>query len=107
MGFESQSELVEFKVESARFIDIQPRPRADAPPDLERILLDELKKHVEVSAHGCGEGCDCVADEPIVVASREQVKKVTSGEYTAWYRVKLVKYRTPCECMPSEDELPA
>ena len=49
---------------------------------------------------------DPLFGEPVEVASRHQIKKVTDGAYSAWYRVELVKYRTPGECMPAEDELP-
>jgi hypothetical protein len=47
-----------------------------------------------------------VIGEPVEVASREHIKKVQDGAFTAWYEVVLVKYRTQGECMPASDELP-
>ena len=44
MGQESTCELVEFKVESASFINIDPRPRKDSPQDLEQTLLELVKR---------------------------------------------------------------
>ena len=107
MGKESTCELVEFKVESARFLNIEPRPRADSPQDLEQTLLELVKRELESTSHTCGDGCDCVVGEPVAVESREQIKKVSDGTYTAWYQVVLTKYRTQGECMPGEDESPA
>jgi len=106
MGTESTCELVEFRVESARFLNIEPRPRADSPQDLEQTMLERLKGELESVSHTCGDGCDCVVGEPVAVASREQIKKVSDGTYTAWYQVVLTKYRTQGECMPQEDEAP-
>ena len=102
----STCELVQFKVRSASFLSIEPRPRADAPPDLEQRLLARVKEELESDRHDCGAGCDCVVGEAVEVASREQVKKIEYGDYTAWYRVVLVKLRTAGECMPAADEPP-
>ena len=107
MGCESTCELVQVRVTSARFLHIEPRPRAGAPQDLEKRLLDKVKEELESDSHTCGEGCECVIGEPVQVASRDQIKKATDGDYTGWYKVTLVKYRTQGECMPNEDELPA
>jgi hypothetical protein len=106
MGCESTCELVQLRVTSARFLHIEPRPRADAPQDLEQRLLEKVKESLESESHTCPEGCECVIGEPVQVASREQIKKVTDGDYTGWYKVTLVKYRTQGECMPTADELP-
>jgi hypothetical protein len=106
MGCESTCELVQLRVTNARFLHIEPRPRAGAPQDLEKRLLDVLKEALESESSTCAEGCECVIGEPVQVASREQIKKVTDGEYTGWYRVTLIKYRTQGECMPAADELP-
>ena len=106
MSCEGKCELVEFKVTSSRFIHIEPRPRSDAPPDLEQRLEDEVKAAVERTHHGCGDGCDCVIDEPVEVRSRQQIKKVAYGGYTAWYQLTVVKYRTHGECMPGADAPP-
>ena len=38
MSCEGKCELVEFKVTASRFIHIEPRPRSDAPADLEQRL---------------------------------------------------------------------
>ena len=98
-------ELVQFVVTDARFLHIQPRPRGDAPPDLEQRLLVLVKKALESEIHDCASGCECVI-EPVQVASRQQIKQVSDGTYTAWYRVTVTKYRTPGECMPASDRLP-
>ncbi len=97
---------VQFKIESARFIHIEPRPRGDSPADLEQRLLALVREELESDTHDAGEGCDCVIGEAVQVASREQIKKVSDGTYTAWYQVQLTKYRTEGECMPSTDEPP-
>lgn len=102
----STCELVQFKIRSARFLQIEPRPRSDAPQDLEQRLLELVKESLESEHHSCGDGGDCVIGEPVEVASREQIKKVTDGTYTAWYQVTLVKYRTQGECMPAADTAP-
>jgi hypothetical protein len=99
-------ELVQFKVSGARFLHISPRPRAGAPSDLEQTLLQQVKDALEHESHTCGEGCDCSIGEPVAVASRTQIKKVSDGDYTAWYQVTLTKYRSPGECMPAGDTLP-
>jgi len=99
-------ELVQFRVTSSRFIQIHPRPRGDAPQDLEQRLLDLVKEALESDSHDCGEGCECDVGEPVLVSSREQVKKVTHEGYDAWYQVTLAKYRTSGECMPAGDVLP-
>ena len=83
-----------------------PRPRAGAPPNLEQTLLQQVKDALEHESHTCGEGCECVIGEPVAVASRTQYKKVSDGDYTAWYQVTLTKYRTTGECMPASDPLP-
>ena len=106
MSCEGKCKLVEFKVKSSRFLHVVPRPRADAPPDLEQRLDEQVKTAVERSHHGCGDGCDCVIGEPIEVRSRQQIKKVTYGGYAGWYQITVVKYRTPGECMPGADALP-
>ncbi len=90
----------------SRFLQIQPRPRAGSPSDLEQTLLQLVKEELETKSHPCGEGCECVIGDPVEVASRQQIKKVSDGTYTAWYQVRLVKYRTTGECMPKGDELP-
>ena len=106
MGTESTCELVEFRVESARFLNIEPRPRADSPQDLEQNhtgtvegRVGERVAHLRRRLRLCGR-------QPVAVASREQIKKVSDGTYTAWYQVVLTKYRTQGECMPQEDEAP-
>lgn len=106
MSIDKTCELVAFKIESARFLKVEPRPRADAPHDLEQSLLSLVKKELETASHSCGAGCDCVIGEPVAVASREQIKKVNDGTYTAWYQVVLTKYRTQGECMPAQDPPP-
>lgn len=106
MGCESTCELVQLRVTSSRFLHIEPRPRTGAPQDLEQALLDKVKAELESDTHTCPEGCECVIGDPVQVASREQVKKVSDGTYTAWYRVTLVKYRSSGECMPKHDDLP-
>jgi hypothetical protein len=106
MGCESICELVQLRVTSARFLHIEPRPRAGAPQDLEQVLLDKVKQELETDSHSCPEGCECVIGDPVEVATQEQIKKVTDGDYTGWYRVTLVKYRTQGECMPASDTLP-
>jgi hypothetical protein len=102
----STCDLVQFRVRSAKFLHIEPRPRADAPADLEQRLLERVKEELESEHHACGAGCECVIGEPVEVASREHIKKVQDGAFTAWYEVVLVKYRTQGECMPASDELP-
>ena len=106
MGCESICELVQLRVTSARFLHIEPTPRAGAPQDLEQRLLEKVKAELESESHSCPEGCECVIGEPVQVVSRDQIKKVTDGDYTGWYKVTLVKYRTQGECMPTEDTLP-
>lgn len=106
MSCEGKCELVEFRITSSRFIHIEPRPRSDAPPDLEQRFEDEVKTAVETSHHTCGDGCDCVIGEPVQVQSRQQIKKVTYGGYSGWYQLTVVKYRTPGECMPASDPAP-
>ena len=106
MSCEGKCELVEFKITSSRFLHVVPRPRADAPPDLEQRLDEEVKAAVERSHHDCGDGCDCVIGEPIEVLSRQQIKKVTHGGFAGWYQITVAKYRTPGECMPGADALP-
>lgn len=106
MSCESTCELVQLRVMNARFVHIQPRPRAGAPQDLEQRLLEKMKAELESESHNCSGDCECVIGEPVQVASRDQIKKVTDGEYTGWYKVTLVKYRTQGECMPSGDDLP-
>lgn len=106
MSSASTCELVQFKVQSARFLKVEPRPRADAPQDMEQRLLEHVKAALESESHICGDGCECVIGEPVEVARREQIKKITDGEYTAWYQVVIVKYRTQGECMPASDEAP-
>lgn len=106
MGCQSTCELVQLRVTSARFLHIEPTPRAGAPQDLEQRLLDKVTTELESESHSCPEGCECVIGEPVQVASREQIKKVTDGEYAGWYKVTLVKYRTQGECMPAQDTLP-
>ncbi len=106
MGCESTCELVELRVTSARFLHIEPRPRAGAPQDLEQRLLEKLKSELESQSHTCPEGCECVIGEAVQVASRDQIKKITDGDYTGWYKVTLVKTRTQGECMPAADTLP-
>jgi hypothetical protein len=99
-------ELVQFKVSGARFLHIDPRPRAGAPANLEQTLLQRVKNELEYERHSCGEGCECAVGEPVAVATRTQYKKVSDGAYTAWYQITLTKYRTSGECMPSSDPLP-
>ena len=89
MSCEGKCELVEFKVASSRFIHIEPRPRSDAPSDLEQRLEDEVKAAVETSHHTCGDGCDCVTGEPVEVRSRQQIKKVAYGGYAGWYQLTI------------------
>ena len=107
MNCNGKCELVQFKVESAHLVHIDPRPRPGAPQDLELKLTEEVKNAVESDSHDCTDGCDCVIGEPVEVSSREQYKHVTHGEYNGWFRIKLVKYRTGGECMPATDPLPA
>ena len=106
MSCEAKCELVASKVTSSRFIHIEPRPRSGAPPDLEQRLEDEVKAAVEASHHTCSDGCDCVIGEPVETCSRQQIKKVTYGDYAGWYQLTVVKYRTPGECMPAADPVP-
>ena len=106
MGTESTCELVQLKVTALRSLKIEPRPRADAPHDLEQSMMQQVQAALESETHTCGDNCDCVIGEPVQVASRQQIKKVTDGTYTAWYQVTLVKYRTVGECMPAGDEMP-
>ncbi len=106
MACDKQCELVQFRVASAQFMRVQPRPRAGAPADLEQKLLTLVRHELETDVHTCPEGCDCIIKEPVEVSSVERIKKVFDGTYTAWYKVRLVKYRTPGECMPKSDALP-
>ena len=76
-------ELVQFKVSGARFLHIQPRPRAGAPPNLDQTLLQQVKDALEHESHTCGTDCECVIGEPVAVSSRTQHKKVSDGTYTA------------------------
>ena len=99
-------ELVQFKVTGARFLHIEPRPRAGSPQDLEQTLLQQVKDALEGESHTCPEDSDCVIGDPVEVASREQIKKVSDGTYTAWYQITLTKYRNTGECMPATDVLP-
>ncbi len=88
------------------FLRITPRPRAGSPSDLEQALLQPVKDKLETETDTSPEGCECVVGEPVEVVSREQLKKVSDGTYTAGYQVRLAKYRTLGECMPAADELP-
>lgn len=106
MSCDGTCELVQFKVSSARFIHIEPRPRSDAPANLEQTLLSRVHEVIESESHDCGKACDCVIGEPQKVASRTQIKRVEEGDYTAWYEVTVEKYRTPGECMPRADDKP-
>ncbi|HEX9584458.1 MAG TPA: hypothetical protein VGB36_08155 [Gammaproteobacteria bacterium] len=106
MSCDGTCELVQFKVKSARFVHIEPRPRGGAPSDLEQKLLARVHEAIETESHNCGDGCDCVIGEPQKVATRTQIKKVKEGDYTGWYEVAVEKYRTPGECMPRADEKP-
>ena len=106
MSCDLTCELVQFVVTTSRFIHIQPRPRADAPQDLEQRLEEQVKATLESEHHNCGDGCDCVIGDPVEVRSRQQIKKVTYGDYSGWYQVTLVKYRTSGECMPGADSAP-
>ncbi|MDX1513895.1 MAG: hypothetical protein R3174_09150 [Gammaproteobacteria bacterium] len=106
MSCDGTCELVQFRVSSARFVHIEPRPRGDAPADLEQTLLARVHEAIESESHNCGDECDCVIGEPTKVTSRTQIKKVKEGNYTAWYEVTVDKYRTPGECMPRADEKP-
>ena len=107
MSCEGKCELVQFKMTASRFLHIEPRPRSDAPPDLEQRLEDQVKSTIETESHTCGGDCDCVIGEPVEVQSRQQIRAVTFGDYTGWYQITVVKYRTPGECMPATDALPA
>ncbi len=71
-----------------------------------QTLLQLVEDELETETGTSPEGCECVVGEPGEVVSPEQIKKVSDGTYTACYRVRLVKYRTPGECMPAADELP-
>lgn len=106
MSCASTCELVQFKVESVRLLHISPRPGSGSPADLEERLIDMIKGALEQETHTCSDGCDCVIGEPVQVQSRDQIKRVSDGTYTAWYRVTLAKYRTSGECMPQSDDLP-
>ncbi len=106
MDCDSKCEHIQFKVTSAHLVHIHPRPKAGAPPDLELIFSEAIKAALETDRHTGPEGCDCVTGDPVEVGSREQITKVTHGDYTAWFRVQLVKYRTAGECMPANDDLP-
>ncbi len=106
MSCDGTCELVQFKISSARFVHIEPRPRGDAPSDLEQKLLERVHESVESESHDCGDDCDCVIGEPVKVASRAQIKKVKEGDYTGWYEIVVDKYRTAGECMPRSDEKP-
>ncbi len=48
MGCESTCEVVQVRVESARFLHITPRPRAGSPSDLEQTLLQLVKHELEI-----------------------------------------------------------
>lgn len=106
MANSTTCELEQYKVAAAQFIHIDPRPRADAPPDLEQTLQQMVKDTLESESHSCPDGCECVIGEPVEVATHQLIKKVTDGTYTGWYKVTLAKYRTAGECMPAGDELP-
>jgi len=106
MSCEGRCDLVEFKVTSAHLVHVDPRPTRQSPADLEAQLSQAVKDALERTSHDCGEGCECLTGERVEVWSREQVKQIALGEYTAWFRVRLVKYRTPGECMPKSDPLP-
>ncbi len=105
-SWEPTCELVQFRVEESRLLHIAPRPGRDAPRELEQILGRLLREALEVDIHSCPHDCDCVIGEPQQVEAREQTKRVSHESYKAWYRVRLVKYRTRGECMPKADELP-
>jgi hypothetical protein len=106
MSCESRCERVLFKVTSLRLVHITPRPRAGAPASLEHELSESVRRLLESDTHTAPAGCDCVTGEPIEVEAREQYNKVVHGEYTAWFKVRIAKYRTPGECMPAGDPLP-
>lgn len=106
MSCDSTCERTQFKIASARFIHIEPRPRSGAPGDLEQRLLALVHEELEGDSDDCEEGCECVIGEPVKVASRIQIKKVSDGAYSAWYEVTLDKYRTAGECMPKADPKP-
>lgn len=106
MSCASTCELVQFKVESVRLLHISPRPGSGSPADLEERLIEMIKGDLERETHSCTDECDCVIGDPVQVQSRDQIKQVTDGTYTAWYRVTLSKYRTAGECMPKSDDLP-
>ena len=106
MSCDGTCEMVQFKATSARFVHIEPRPRGDAPADLEQTLLARVHEVIESESHDCGDDCDCVIGEPVKVASRVQVVKAQVGDYTGWYEVTVEKYRTSGECMPRADEKP-
>ena len=106
MSCEGTCERTQFKIASARFIHIEPRPRSGSPSDLEQRLLKLVYDALESDEDNCGEGCECVIGEPEKVASRVQIKKVSDGTYSAWYEVTVEKYRTSGECMPKADPKP-
>ena len=106
MSCEGTCVLVQLRVTAARFLLIEPRPRGDAPADLEQTLLALVYQELESESHTCADGCECVIGDPVKVVSRAQIKKVSDGTYTAWYEVTLDKYRTEGECMPKADERP-
>ncbi len=106
MSCDGTCERVQFKIAQARFIHIEPRPRSGAPSDLEQTLLGLVYEELEDDSDDCGEGCECLIGEPVKVASRTQLKKVSDGTYSAWYEVTLEKYRTSGECMPKADTKP-
>ena len=107
MGYQGTATRVQFEIADARFLHIEPRPRADSPEDLEQTLLELVRTALESDAHDGPADCDCVIGERVEVCSRDQIKEVSDGTYTAWYQVRLVKYRTVGELMPAADELPA
>ena len=106
MACQATCTRVQLRITSARFLHIEPRPRPDAPADLEQRLLAKVRAALETDTHDGPEGTDCVIGEPLEVCTRNQIKRVTDGEYTAWYEVTLVKYRTSGELMPAGDTLP-
>ncbi|HSS65495.1 MAG TPA: hypothetical protein VLS27_13755 [Gammaproteobacteria bacterium] len=106
MSCDGTCERTQFKIAQARFIHIAPRPRSGSPADLEQRLLKLVYDELENDSDDCDEGCECAIGEPVKVASRVQIKKVSDGTYSAWYEVTLEKYRTSGECMPAADSKP-
>ncbi len=106
-SWEPTCELVQFRVEESALLHIEPTPGPDAPPELAQLLGRQVRDELEVDIHSCPHDCDCVIAEPQRAGTREQTRKVRHGGFTAWFRVKLVKYRTRGECMPSADPVPA